>query len=86
MKQSFIRIYEPSEKQVHIDAPGGLDCVTLCGKTDWLGEERGYETNKPVTCWHCQRIAAFCQSHRRLTAKRAKSSTLTRPERQGESS
>jgi hypothetical protein len=79
VKQSFIRIYEPAEKVVHIDAPGGLDCVTLCGKTDWLGEERGYETNKPVTCWHCQQVAAFCQRHRRLTTKR-KASLVTRPD------
>lgn len=53
---------------VHIDAPPGLDQVTLCGLTDWLGSKGGigHPSKKKVTCWHCRQMATFCQQHRKM--------------------
>lgn len=70
MKPSFIHIYEPDEKKVHVDAPPGFDQVTLCGRTDWLGVTTGRKTTKPVDCLMCRKIVEFCQSHRKIRKER----------------
>lgn len=71
LKQSFPRIFEPDERLVHLSPPLGMDQVTLCGKTDWIGVSRGTVTTKPVTCQPCRWIAEYCQDHRRLPKSRA---------------
>ena len=64
-KTSLERIYEPAEGRTHFSPPGGLDQVTLCGKTDWIGEEKGRITRKPITCRACQHIVEMIQAARK---------------------
>lgn len=53
------RVYEPDEKITHYASPVGLDQVTICGITDWMGKARGKPTKRALTCFACTRIAAF---------------------------
>lgn len=62
-KKPLPKITEPDEKKVHYSAPWGLDQVTLCGLSDFLGATQGVETDLPVTCFACKMIAGFCQDH-----------------------
>ena len=65
MKRPLNKVYEPDEDVTHIVGPPGLDQVTLCGKTDWLGQTTGdYETEKPVDCIPCEAHFKFCNSGR----------------------
>ena len=65
MKYSLDKIYEPDEGIVHYGPPFGLDQVTLCGRTDWIGNTEGEPTDKPVTCWACKRYVAHIHEHRK---------------------
>lgn len=58
------KVLEPDENKVHYTAPIGLDQVTLCGKSDWIGDAPGEPTTAPVDCWHCQQIVTFVKGHR----------------------
>lgn len=78
-KPSFRRIRENDGGLVHLDPPINLDQVTLCGITDWIGTLGCEEVTAPVTCIPCRSIADYCQSHRRMPARRT--SALSSKER-----
>ena len=64
-KKKLPRVTEPDENKIHYAAPIGLDCVTLCGLTDWLeAMDIGQETDEPVNCWHCKTIARHFKEYR----------------------
>lgn len=67
MKPSFTKVKEMENGMIHLEPPPGLDFVTLCGITDWIGVEPG-KIGVPgaVTCNGCRAIANYCQSHRRM--------------------
>jgi hypothetical protein len=56
-QQTSEKIFEPDEGITHYAPPFGLDQVTLCGVTDWLGGRTpGVATDKPVNCHSCLQI------------------------------
>lgn len=55
------RLLEPETSLVHYESPPGMDCVTLCQISDWLGVARGEPTAAPVTCQPCRWIMDFCR-------------------------
>lgn len=63
-KKELGRVYEAQEDLVHFDPHPGSDYVTLCGKTDWIGEESNL-TKKPVTCRPCLNIVKYVHAHRK---------------------
>lgn len=63
MADALPRVYEPDEKQVHYVPPDGLDQVTMCGLTDWIGATQGWETSEPLTCRSCAAFAAHFQRY-----------------------
>jgi len=63
-KPEFERIYDPNQGDVHAAADGLSGNVTLCGTTDWIGEEQGRPTEDPINCDLCLTIIRYCQSHR----------------------
>lgn len=72
-KTAFERTTVPDEGIICAIAPPGLDFVTLCGQTDWLGSTPGKATKKPITCAGCLAIIAYCQSHQKPRSTPAKS-------------
>ena len=62
------KIYEPDENKVHYMPPPGLDQVTLCGLTDWIGNTKGYITTKPLTCFQCKRLVDWIHEHKKPTS------------------
>lgn len=58
------RITDPAEGLVHFGSVGLQDGVTLCGQTDWIGQESGEKTDNPVTCSLCLSIVEHIQKHR----------------------
>lgn len=69
-KPSFERVKELDNGMVHIRARAGMDQMTLCGITDWLGTKGAEPTTGPLTCQPCRWIAEYCQSCRKLPAPR----------------
>lgn len=55
MKRLEVVNIETKERQVHYDAPGGLD-YTLCGDTLDECAEEPIETKKRVNCERCKAI------------------------------
>jgi hypothetical protein len=66
IKPVLPRITEPAEgpDMVHYASPWGMDQVTLCGKTDFIGEPEGTPTRKAVTCQPCRWIVDYIRAHR----------------------
>ena len=60
------KITEPDESRdlVHYGSPSGSDQVTLCGKTDWIGENEGQPTRRRVTCRSCLYFVRHFQMYR----------------------
>jgi hypothetical protein len=81
MKPSFPKIKEMKNGMIHLEPPRGADQVTLCGITDWLGDEPGkIGIASAVTCNSCRAIAEYCQAHRRMPKpKRRALSTIGQP-------
>ena len=71
MKYSLGRVIEHShikeeDGTIHYINVPGLDFVTLCGITDWIGAPKyGTETRKPVTCKGCLAIVRYVQGSRK---------------------
>jgi hypothetical protein len=75
MRPQLSRVTEPDENTIHYSAPDGLDQVTLCGMTDFIGhKQKGAATDEAPTCWVCMHIFDFIQgcspAHRPATKKR----------------
>ena len=63
-KKEFEKVYDPVEKKVHISESGFLDQVTLCGQTDWIGNDKvEYNTDKAINCNACLEIVRIVRSH-----------------------
>ena len=62
-KRQAPRVLEGETGLVHYEAPLGMDCVTLCHISDWLGTSQGVPTDEAVTCQPCGWIMKFCHSH-----------------------
>jgi hypothetical protein len=64
-KPKMPRITEPNESPdlVHYGSDDFSGNVTLCGKTDWIGEQPGEATRRAVTCHQCKSIFAYCNAH-----------------------
>lgn len=60
--KKLLRKTEPSEGLIHYDSVGVMDAVTLCGLTDFIGQESGVETDMEVTCICCKSIVKEIQS------------------------
>jgi len=65
MRNNLPKVTEPDENKVHYASPAGLDCVTLCGLTDFLESTQGQCTEGEVTCWHCKRVVGHILSHKK---------------------
>jgi len=63
-KKPLPRVTEPDENKVHYASPSGLDQVTLCGLTDWIGHTVGEDTTEPVNCYPCKNIARHFKKYR----------------------
>lgn len=63
-KPKMPRITEPSENEVHYEPDAFSGNVTLCGRTDFIGVERGEYTDDPVTCAACISVFNWCNKHR----------------------
>jgi hypothetical protein len=63
-KRRAERLLEPATGLVHYEAPPGMDCVTLCQMSDWLGVEQPVWTDKDTTCQPCRWIMGYCHSHK----------------------
>jgi hypothetical protein len=60
------KITEPDYgDMVHYAPPPGADQVTLCGKTDWIGETAGRPVTRRVTCNLCIWIVDHIHRHRK---------------------
>lgn len=63
-KPQFERIHDPNNGGVHAIADSFSGNVTLCGQTDWIGQEQGEPSSDPIDCHACLSIISYCQSHR----------------------
>lgn len=63
-KKPLERVTEPDEGLVHYTPAPIQDAVTLCGKTDWLGETRGERTDAPATCQQCLGMVEYIRRHK----------------------
>lgn len=64
-RKELPKVTEPSTGLIHYDSAPIMDAVTLCGKTDWLGEQIGEATDQVVTCASCQSIVDHIHAHRK---------------------
>lgn len=71
VKRLLLKVYDPDEKSVHLQAPSGLDQVTLCGQADWLENKSqpDYGTKLPLDCWRCIAVWGYCNGGRLPTRK-----------------
>lgn len=66
-KPTLERVYVPEDGCVCFVAVGIQDAVTLCGLTDYIGQEDGVETKAPVTCKLCISIVKEIQESQKET-------------------
>ena len=64
-KYELDKVTEPDENLVHFCAPPGMDQVTLCGLTDWIGTTKGDRTEEDVTCNSCRTIVGHIHRHKK---------------------
>lgn len=70
MPKQIPLIYEPDEYMTHVRPPPGMDQVTLCGLTDFIGATPETDAgNRELNCWACKQIMKYCQSLPKLVIK-----------------
>ena len=68
MKRPLRKVYDPIEKQCHIESAPGMGPDTLCCKLDtWdrdlrLKQPLERSSDRPLNCWACATIFRFCNS------------------------
>lgn len=62
--KSAQKVFEPDENKVHYGPPDGMDQVTLCGLSDFIGTSKGVETDAEVDCWACRQIVSHVKGRR----------------------